>query len=48
MIINVLRKELNEKDDYIVSIDENDDGEVISPADDVVIDLLYEIITNKA
>lgn len=46
MIIKVSRKELNEKDDYIVSIDENDDREAVSPSDDMVIELLYEILNN--
>lgn len=47
MIIKVLRKELNEKDDYIVSIDENDGREAVSPSDDMVIELLYEMLNNK-
>lgn len=47
MIIKVSRKELNEKDDYIVSIDENDDREAVSPSDDMVIELLYEMLNNK-
>lgn len=47
MIIKVFRKELNEKEDYSISIEENDDTEVISPDDDTIIELLYEMITNK-
>lgn len=47
MIIKVFRKDLNEKDDYTISIEENDNIEVISPDDDTVIELLYEMITNK-
>lgn len=47
MIIKVFRKELNEKEDYSISIEENDNIEVISPDDDTVIELLYEIITNN-
>lgn len=47
MIIKVFRKELNEKEDYSISIEENDNIEVISPDDNAVIELLYEMITNK-
>lgn len=47
MIIKVFRKELNEKEDYAISIEENDNEEVVSPYDDTVIELLYEMITNK-
>lgn len=47
MKIKVFRKELNEKEDYAISIEENDDIEVTSPCDDAVIELLYEMITNK-
>lgn len=47
MIIKVFRKELNEKENYTVSIEENDNIEVVSPDDDAVIELLYEILNNR-
>lgn len=47
MIIRVSRKELNEKEDYAISIEENDYKEVISSDDVTVIELMYEILNNK-
>lgn len=47
MIIRVDRKELNEKNDYILTVEEHENNEVIHPDDDSVIELLYEILTNK-
>lgn len=47
MIIKVFRKELNEIEDYTISIEENENKEVVSPYDNVVIELLYEILNNR-
>lgn len=41
------RKSLNENDYCDMRIEKNDTQEVISPSDDVVVELLYEVITKK-
>ena len=46
MTIHVNRKQLNEKDYYELDI-RDDEQEVVSPIDDVVAELLYEILTTK-
>lgn len=46
MTIYVERKQLNEKDYYELDISD-DEQEVVSPVDDTVIELLYEILANK-
>ena len=46
MTIYVERKQLNEKEFYEI-ITNDDKQEVVSPVDDTVIELLYEILANK-
>lgn len=42
------RKSLNENDYCDMKIEKNDTQEVVSPSEDEVVELLYEIIINKA
>lgn len=44
MVIKISRKELNEQEDYSVTVEENDCQEAVSPIDETVIELLYEIL----
>lgn len=47
MTLLVERKSLNEKECYDIEINKNETSEVVSPYDDVVVELLYEILNNK-
>lgn len=47
MKITVDRKELNEKDNYTIIIENDKDNEVIAPDDETVIELFYEMLKDK-
>lgn len=47
MKITVDRKELNEKENYTIEIENDKDNEVIAPDDEAVIELFYEILKDK-
>lgn len=47
MKITVDRKELNEKENYTIEIENDKDNEVIAPDDEAVIELFYEMLKDK-